>query len=242
MNKRKRKNPLKPFPLTRKFPKTVKVPGAWAWRKIDGEINKKTYTEEEIQLQQEEDRILKGWKTIKDPDARELGGTYKALELIRNYLNVLKVVYGIDRMPYIPYFKDLYAVVAHVMNTGKYRPFYSIFGVWYQICHRHGDPCEKVKERDLLEGYPRLLRKIKEKDTTYVVQRCMNYWKRDNSLTREQRETLSKEYAQALYDWAREECYMTFQPKSIPETQAHLAKLLEDNKDYIEGKRIKGVN
>lgn len=84
MNKRKRKNSLKPFPLTRKFPKTVKVPGAWAWRKIDGEINKKTYTEEEIQLQQEEDRILKGWKTIKDPDARELGGTYKALELIRN--------------------------------------------------------------------------------------------------------------------------------------------------------------
>ena len=159
-----------------------------------------------------------------------------AHELVRNYITVLKTVYGIDKAPQTPYFKDVNAVVTQVVKEGKYRVFYSIVGEW---CRINGD---KIPKSWLENYYTEGLRDNQKKHTTYVVQRCMNNWKRDNSLTREQKEGLAKEYAQALYDWAREECYMTFQPKSIPETQAHLAKLLEDNKDYIEGTRIKGVN
>lgn len=229
MNKRKsRKNPLKRFKMSSH--RIVAVPEAWAWPK------KKTYTEEEIQQQQEAKRIFKYWKTIKDPDARDACKESMADELVRNYINVLKTVYNIDKAPQTPYFKDVNAVVARAVREGKYRVFYSIVGEW---CRINGD---KIPKSWLVNYYPEYLRDKQKKHTTYVIQRCITYWKGDNSLTREQKETLAKEYAQALYDWAREKCYMTFQPKTIPETQAHLAKLLEDNKDYIEGKRIKGVN
>ena len=98
-------------------------------------------------------------------------------------------------------------------------------------------------DSQLLEYFSKELYEIRQKEIAYVVKACLTHWEGNDSLTPDDKETLAKKYAKALYDWARVECDdRSFKPKSIPEIQAHLAKLLEDNKDYIEGKRIKGVN
>lgn len=242
MRKRKsRANPLKHFKMSSL--RSVKTPEAW--------VKKESYTEEEIIQQREANRILNIWNSTKDPDivkrrsARLTISGYKKkakmdtpfkIDLARNYINCLKCVYGVNKAPKGCTFKDAFAVIVRVVKGKKYR----IFGTdgWnYQSFSKN------MQDSQLLKYFSKEICEIRQKEIAYVVKACLAHWEGDNSLTPGDKESLAKKYAKALYDWARTECDdRTFKAKTIPETQAHLAKLLEDNKDYIEGKRIKGVN
>lgn len=247
MRKRKsRTNPFKHFKMSSL--RNVKTPEAW--------IKKESYTDEELNQQREANRILNIWDSTKDPDivkrrtayltitCPEISGHAKKakmdtpfkIDLARNYINCLKCLYGVNKAPKGCTFKDAFAVIARAVKGKKYR----IFGTdgWnYQSYSKD------MLDSQLLEYFSKELCEIRQKEIAYVVKACLAHWEGDNSLTTGDKEKLAKKYAKALYDWARAECDdRTFQAKSISETQAHLAKLLEDNKDYIEGKRIKGVN
>lgn len=158
------------------------------------------------------------------------------IDLARNYINCLKCVYGVNKAPKGCTFKDAFAVIVRAVKGKKYR----IFGTdgWnYQSFSKD------MLDSQLLDYFSQELREIRQKEIAYVVKACLAHWEGDNSLTPDDKDSLAKKYAKALYDWARAECDdRTFQTKSIPETQAQLDQLLETNRDYIEGKRIKGVN
>lgn len=247
MRKRKsRTNPLKHFKMSSL--RNVKTPEAW--------IKKESYTEEEINQQREANRILSIWDSTKDPDiikrraarltitSTEISGHVKKakmdtpfkIDLARNYISCLKRVYGVNKAPKDCTFKDAFAIIVQAVKEQKYR----IFGTdgWnYQSFSKD------MLDSQLLGYFSKELCEIRQKEIAYVVKACLTHWEGDSSLTPDDKEALAKKYAKAVYDWARVECDdRTFKAKTIPETQAQLDHLLEANRDYIEGKRIKGVN
>ena len=82
-----------------------------------------------------------------------------------------------------------------------------------------------------------------ELDINTVVKKSLEYWVNDTSISEDEKEKLARKYGEVLYDWSRFECDCSnFEPKSISETQSYMQTLLERNQEYIDGKRLKGVN
>ena len=66
----------------------------------------------------------------------------------------------------------------------------------------------------------------------------MGFW-----ISEDEKEKLARKYGEVLYDWSRFECDCSnFEPQSISETKSYMQTPLERNQEYIDGKRLKGVN
>jgi len=210
-------------------PPDPETAGAW--------IQKEKYTPMELQQMMEAHRVYGIWRLGIDPDTCFLESP-KGQDMARNYVNCLNVAYprieGLPahcpaHIPTQPFLKDAYAVVAKAVREGRYKTFYSVSLSW--------EP-----KADILDIIGRDLEIIKKNDTYIVAYKCRLHWARDNSLSIPEKEKLANEYAETLYNWSRCECTKDFEPKSISETKAHMAYLLELNKDYVSGKWTMGLD
>lgn len=201
-----------------KNPPDPKTASAW--------IEKDTYTRDEVREISEARRIAGIWDVIGDPDSAQEGILLR--ELAQNYVNCLKVVHGIRNAGWCPTIKDAYNLVSNAVKAGKFKPFFTEDLPY--IC-------------DILEYFKSDIDYKKQLDINTVVKKSLEYWANDTSISEDEKEKLARKYGEVLYDWSRFECDCSdFEPKSISETKSYMQTLLERNQEYIDGKRLKGVN